>query len=613
MMSQRKILFVSHSKTQCGVYEFGNNIAGVLQQSQYYEFVRAECASLADLEKAISENKPTAIIYNYHPTVMPWLCTKITKGIYRNNIAGIKVIQIGIIHEITQQVADSATGYMNKWILGTSQRRLNSLFNFYIAADPTLLLKNPLVFKTGRLVPVYNKPVIIPATTTIGSFGFGTPKKGFESVVQKVQEEFDEAIIRLNIPSADFGDKNGIHAKQIADNCQSLIKKPGIKLEVSHRFMDNQMLLDFLAANSLNVFLYENMTGRGISSAIDNAMAVKKPVAISGSPMFRHILAAQPSVCVEDNTLQEILKNGFTPLEKMAEDWNKENLLWDYERVLNAVISKARNYQIPKMGIVRTLQSRWRKLFSLPDKSFTWLRNTAAVTEDSLVPNASANYTPVVLKTGQVLNRILDDEARTLYHPAIEKLFEFVPKTMSKKIARANVQQAFIFDTVLRLVKDYKTPKLLCVGSYEDTASMGLQKMGYTVEEIDPMVNYFLQDFFTKPSTKKASYDIIFSTSVIEHDPDDKSFMECIEGLMTVGGAAVITCDYKDGWKQGEPKPVEDARFYTKEDLTKRLLSYTPKCELVDTPQWECPNPDFNYLGKYQYTFATFVIKKKIV
>ncbi len=36
-----------------------------------------------------------------------------------------------------------------------------------------------------------------------------------------------------------------------------------------------------------------------------------------------------------------------------------------------------------------------------------------------------------------------------------------------------------------------------------------------------------------------------------------------------------------------------------------------PGCELVDTPKWDCPNPDFNYLGKYQYTFATFVFRKK--
>jgi SAM-dependent methyltransferase len=300
-------------------------------------------------------------------------------------------------------------------------------------------------------------------------------------------------------------------------------------------------------------------------------------------------------------------------LEKISADWNKENLLWDYERILKAVFNKAQNYKMPKMGIVRTIQSHWRKIFSLPDKSFTWLRNTDAVTDDNLLPITSATYTPVTLPTGAVFNRILDDTARVLYEPTIQKLFEFVPKTMAKKIARANVQQAFIFDTVYRYLSNYPQPKLLCVGSYEDTASIGLQKMGYTVDEIDPMINYFLQEFYTKPTVKKESYDIVFSTSVIEHDPNDQTFMECIEGLLKPGGIAVITCDYKDGWKSGQPKPIEDARFYTKTDLTTRLLGYVPKCDLVDDPQWDCANPDFNYLGKYQYTFASFVIRKKTV
>jgi SAM-dependent methyltransferase len=257
---------------------------------------------------------------------------------------------------------------------------------------------------------------------------------------------------------------------------------------------------------------------------------------------------------------------------------------------------------------MKSVVNRW---FTLPDKSFTWLRNTEATSEDDLSPVDSPEYTPVSL-AGNVMNRILDDKAREIYKPAEGKLLDLVPKTMSKKIARANVQQAFVFDTVYRNLNKYNNPNLLCVGSYEDTASMSLQRMGYEIEDIDPMINYFLQEFYTKPSTVKNSYNIIFSTSVIEHDPDDESFVKCISGLLAPGGIAVITCDYKDGWKPGDAKPDVDARFYTKHDLEKRLLSCIPDCELVDSPQWDCPEPDFNYLGKYQYTFATFVVRKKI-
>ena len=181
---------------------------------------------------------------------------------------------------------------------------------------------------------------------------------------------------------------------------------------------------------------------------------------------------------------------------------------------------------------------------------------------------------------------------------------------MSTKIPEANVQQAFVFDTVYRYLPKRGSARILCVGSYEDTASMSLIKMGYPVEEIDPMLNYSLQEFVTKPTTALSSYDILFSTSVIEHDPDDESFMKCVAKLLAPGGVAVITCDYKDGWKPGEPKPGVDERLYTQHDLRDRLLPLMPDCHLVDRPQWDCENPDFHYLGKYHYTFATFVVKK---
>ena len=610
-MKQPVILFVTHTPRQCGVYEFGRKVFEAISLSGRYNFIKCECESLAELKKAIQTHQPHMIIYNYHPTVLPWLCTKITKGIYRNNIAGIGVTQVGIIHEITQEVADTATGYGNKWIFGSPNRKLNCLFDYYIGADPTLLLQNPIVFKTGRLIPQYSKSIPAPSIPTIGSFGFATPKKGFERLVERVQTEFDEAVIRINMPAADFGDPDGANARQIAQHCKNIIHKPRVRLEVSHDFLTDDALLDFLAGNSMNVFMYEDVSGRGISSTVDNALAVKRPLAVSRCPMFRHILTAQPSVCVEDNSLKTILANGFIPLEKISAGWNSQNLLWEYERITDAIFRRKEHPLKQRMGIIRTAQSIVRRIFSLPDKSFTWLRNTEAVTKDNLEADTSVTYTPVTLSPGNTLNRILDDQARELYRPAIQKLFELAPDTMAKKIDRANVQQGFVLDTVYRLMKQFDKPKMLCVGSYEDTASMSLRKMGHNVEDIDPMINYYLQEYYTKPDVIKNSYQVIFSTSVIEHDPDDESFVKCIEGLLAPGGYAVITCDYKDGWKPGEPKPGVDARFYTKRDLEQRLLSCMPACKLVDEPHWDCPNPDFNYLGKYQYTFATFVVQKK--
>jgi len=607
----KKILFVNHHKKQCGVYEFGNDAFRAISKSVKNQFVLAECDSMAELNKAIKEHTPDVIIYNFHPSTMAWVYSKIGPRLFRSNIAGIGILQIGIMHEVTQKVADEATNYRNKMLPGTRAKLINCLFDFYIAPDPTLLLRNPNVYKTGRLIPEYQNNYPLPSVPVIGSFGFGTPNKGFEDIVTVVQKEFDEAVIRLNIAAADFGDPDGANARKIAGEVKQRVTKKGIQLQVTHDYLDKEGILNFLAQNTVNVFLYRDTGGRGVSSAIDNALTVRRPVAVSGSSMFRHLLSEVPSAEIYKSSIREIIERGFAPYEKLASEWDAATLCWEYERIIDSAFKKYQNPYREKMGIIRTVQSSFRRPLTLPDKSFTWLRDSDVAYDEDLTPTGKGlNYSPVVLPADKSLNRILDNDARSLYKPAIQKLFELAPNTMSKKIPEANVQQAFIFDTVCRLLPGFVNPKMLCVGSYEDTAAMGLIRSGFEVEQIDPMINYFLQEYISKPSVKLHSYDIIFSTSVIEHDPDDESFVQCINDLLAINGIAVITCDFKDGWKPGDLKPGVDARLYTQHDLEHRLLQHMPGCVLIDKPDWNCPEPDFVFLNKYRYTFATFVVRK---
>uniref|UniRef100_A0A6M3M212 Putative methyltransferase n=1 Tax=viral metagenome TaxID=1070528 RepID=A0A6M3M212_9ZZZZ len=219
-------------------------------------------------------------------------------------------------------------------------------------------------------------------------------------------------------------------------------------------------------------------------------------------------------------------------------------------------------------------------------------------------------YKPIKLPKGVPLNRVLDNSARELYKPAIDKLFQLVPDAMARKIPEANVQQAFVFDTICRYTKGKKAPKILCIGSFEDTACMSLKAVGYEVEEIDPSINCDLRTHFMKPTTIKGSYDVVFSTSVIEHVTLDTVFMAQVSALLKPGGMGITTCDFKEGWVPGDSKPDVDERLYTQHDLRERFLPVMSDCVLVDEPQWDCPNPDFTLIGIYQYTFATFVVKK---
>jgi SAM-dependent methyltransferase len=230
-------------------------------------------------------------------------------------------------------------------------------------------------------------------------------------------------------------------------------------------------------------------------------------------------------------------------------------------------------------------------------------------------PSAGAPVAPYVpIANIQRLNRILDNSARVTYQPAIDHLLRTLPEIMARKIAAANIQQAFVLDTVMRLLPKAPqlagAPALLCVGSYEDTAAGAIMLGGLPVEEVDPVINYDLTTFLTKPTTRPGSYDVVFSTSVIEHVVDDEQFLKQFERLLAPGGFGVLTCDFNDQYRPGDRLPVEDRRFYTQRDLRERLLPLIPQCQLVDEPNWRCEQPDFEYSG-CRYTFATFVFRKR--
>ncbi len=585
-----KVLFINHQKSQCGVYEFGRNLGSALGKSSF-DFVYYECGSVFELHEAINKENPALIIYNYHPATMNWLDVKTTKK--------INCPQIGIIHEVTQQVADRAD---------------NKLFNFHIAHDPTLLLKNPLVFKAGRVIPSYTNKYAPPPVPVIGSFGFAG-KKGQTRIVETVQREFDEAIVRLNIPFATFGDADGAMARNIADQCRSVLTGGNIKLEISHDFLEEPQLLDFLAQNTINVFLYEPMTEpRGISGATDTALAVKRPIAITRQSMFRHIVGASPSICIEDGSLKKIIENGIEPLKPFYEQWSDELICWDYERIAADVA--ARRFIPPIKGedafLVRNLKRTKRfaakKLGRSPAREFSWIGDTS-INELLKPPTKSFSYSPAEIPDGWSLNNILDDRARSFFKQTIEQMSVFAPDLLNRKIPEANVQQAFILDSVYKIAVKLENPKILCVGSFEDSAAESLKALGFKLDEIDPMINYDLDAFMTKPTTVKNSYDVIFSTSVIEHVEDDAKFLRQIESLLGKNGAAVLTCDYLDAFKPGDPKPTVDFRLYTQRDFRERLLPLLAGSRLLDEPQWDCPQPDFWYEG-VNYTFASLAFIK---
>lgn len=609
-----KILYVNHKAQKCGVYEFGKMIGNTVTASQLFDFVYCECDSWVEFKEIYDRLRPNAVIYNYHPCTMPWISNPVEEdGYLQAQSCAIDAVQIGTIHEVYQASADSAS---------------SRVFDYHIAPDPTLLLRNPIVYKTGRLVPRCNLTATANKVVTVGSFGFATSGKCFERIVRQVQSEFDDAVINLNLSFSRYMDEKGVEARKVADAIRKEVVKPGICLNITHHHLDENELLSFLAANDINVFLYDYQERRGLSSVVDWALAVHRPIAITKSCLFRHLFTCYPSLCVEDHSLREIIANGTRAVDSLYEEWSPECLVWDYERIMTDVFAKGADRQKcasvmrservmeipPQPNRITDLLRRIKdKLFPVIAKSASpWINRKSSFGFTGFTQDAYRS----VVKDDACFNRILNDQARLQYKGAIRFLWRLVPEIMRKKIARANVQQGFVFDTAVHFADAAgKGCRLLSVGAFEDTACLALQKMGFAIDAVDPGINYDLAMFKTRPCVRLSSYDVVISTSVIEHVEDDEGFVRDIADLLKPGGIAILTCDFHNDYVKGFEIPDVDCRFYTKNDLLVRLMRVIPDCELYGSaPEWDCSEYDFFFMRKYRYTFASFVfIKKNVV
>lgn len=204
-------------------------------------------------------------------------------------------------------------------------------------------------------------------------------------------------------------------------------------------------------------------------------------------------------------------------------------------------------------------------------------------------------------------NRLLTDKDRKLYKETIDLMWELCPQTMLRKIEQANVQQAFVLDTVREFAD--KNQRILSAGCYEDTAYETLKRLDYKIIGIDPMENGIDLHSYTYVQFHHL-FDVVFATSILEHVEDDEEFIADICKLIKPGGYGILTMDFLDSWQPGQRLPATDVRFYTTYDLKYRLqkVLISNNCQMVDEGRWE-GQPDFIYDGCL-YSFATFVFRK---
>jgi SAM-dependent methyltransferase len=532
-----RILFVGHAGERCGVWQFGDRAFRAIGADPAIDWRRADCAGSDDVAAALAQHAPDAVLFNHHPTTMPWASAGVDCG-------GIP--RIGILHEAHQAAADRFDG---------------GAFDFVLCADPTLVPRNPRVLPVPRIMaePLLTAPPV-PELFTVCSFGFATAGKGFDRLCRLVNEQFDEAVIRLNMPPHDIpGMVTQERLDAIIAACRAAVTKPGIALHITQDFMAEAELLEFLAGATINVFTYDNAPDRGISSCTDYALAVPRPIAVSGSEMFRHLHAVNPSIVVGERTLSQISASGDAVLQPWRDAYAPAAAGAAWNRVILSGLAA------------------WRLARSVPD--------------------------------GRGFNRRLDDAARDAYAPVIARMRASVPQMMTRKIERANIQQAFGLDTAARLLALRPGSRILAVGSFEDTAVATLVQAGLRIEEVDPNVNgQDLEQFYRSARAQAGQYDLILSVSVLEHVADDFGFVRMLGELLAPGGVAVLTVDYSDAYDATQRKPAADQRLYTADRL-EELLRQVPDCALLDPPRWRQGEDDFEYEG-CRYSFAGFVFRR---
>ena len=303
-MEKIKLLFVNHGHERCGIQQFGVSVRNALLKHPAIELAYIESNDSRELAE-FDFSTVSHVLFNHHSVTLYWLH-----------------------QEIVNFLADS--GKKVFCISGHDQ-----LSNFSrcknIIPDPTGVDTDRDKF-TGRILPSYpafGGPIDLP---TIGSFGFGFPEKNFDRLADYVNSEFEEAKIRLHITGSHYGDPSGALAGVVVSQIQSKLK-PSVQIELSTGFLSQESLVYWLSQNSVNAFLYNDQPGRGISSAVDFALASRRPVAVSNSYMFRHIRGDERNL-VEKTSLKQIIKNGTAHLQKLYEEWSEQAVAERYYQIL---------------------------------------------------------------------------------------------------------------------------------------------------------------------------------------------------------------------------------------------------------------------------------------
>lgn len=292
-------IYYNQKPTVCSIYETGKMCFEALALSDKYHLDYSD-------EPALKEDNYDFVVCNYHHVTNNWISQ--------------------VIHKCNQPTFAIVTevGHDANPIPFTP-----FIFQNYIILDPTIV-DNDYFFGFSRPLEMITPRKKEHNDLIIGSFGMPTPGKNWEGIIEKVQDEFDEAVIRFNIPMGTFVPHSMQEINRVTYSCNKMIYKPKIHLQITNNYMNKTELVDWCSQNTINMFLY-NRNQPGLSATTDQAIIADRPILVSKNDTFRHILQYLHPY---PNTISDAIATTLPAVRQMQKDWSPIQFAKKFEEIL---------------------------------------------------------------------------------------------------------------------------------------------------------------------------------------------------------------------------------------------------------------------------------------
>lgn len=324
-------VFINTAKSNCSIYESGRMVYNCLKESgyhtlDYFSLDMLDVPALAGegrikpLDK--SQNDETDGTDSYDFWIFNWHFVTMAPHLDPESIRRLPGRKFTVVLELEPSDPLKLVP--------------PNVFDGYIALDPSAPLTDEIFPFPRPLEGDPRKPnSTFPDVPVIGSFGFGTPGKGFELLIEAVNREFEQAIVRINIPRGTYtGSTDDFHgqdySKYIAALCKR-IAKPGIDVRFTHDFMSPEELVDWCAENDLNCFMYTRRQS-GLSATTDQAIMSGRPLLTSSNDTFRHIhryIAPYPVI-----GLRQAIETTTPMVHRLQRDWSRRSFNKTFQLML---------------------------------------------------------------------------------------------------------------------------------------------------------------------------------------------------------------------------------------------------------------------------------------